>query len=76
MIHSSVREDEPVPFHIRADHHARDGKPLPLHCSGRIHAALHAGGIGVGGGTEEQDCQIAEYVVSVFEQETKTILGK
>ena len=35
-----------------------------------------AGGIGVGGGTEEQDCQIAEYVVSVFEQETKTIPGK
>ena len=27
-----------------------------------------AGGIGVGGGTEEQDCAIAEYVVSVFEQ--------
>ena len=26
-----------------------------------------AGGIGVGGGTEEQDCAIAEYVVSVFE---------
>lgn len=25
----------------------------------------------VGGGTEEQDCEIAEYVVSVFEQETK-----
>lgn len=27
-----------------------------------------AGGIGVGGGTEEQDCAIAEYVVDVFEQ--------
>ena len=27
-----------------------------------------AGGIGVGGGTKEQDCQIAEYVVSVFEE--------
>lgn len=27
-----------------------------------------AGGIGIGGGTEEQDCQIAEYVVSVFEE--------
>lgn len=26
-----------------------------------------AGGIGVGGGTEEQDCEIAEYVLSVFE---------
>ncbi len=30
-----------------------------------------AGGIGVGGGTEEQDCAIAEYVVSVFEELTK-----
>lgn len=30
-----------------------------------------AGGIGVGGGTEEQDCQIAEYVVSVFEEITQ-----
>ncbi|MBQ8824126.1 MAG: heme-binding protein [Ruminococcus sp.] len=29
-----------------------------------------AGGIGVGGGTEEQDCEIAEYIVSVFEQLT------
>ncbi len=28
------------------------------------------GGIGVGGGTEEQDCKIAEYVVSVFEKLT------
>ena len=27
-----------------------------------------AGGIGVGGGTEKQDCEIAEYVVSVFEK--------
>jgi glc operon protein GlcG len=26
------------------------------------------GGIGVGGGTEEQDCKIAEYVVSVFNE--------
>lgn len=25
----------------------------------------------VGGGTEEQDCAIAEYVVSVFEELTK-----
>lgn len=33
----------------------------PLFENGRI-----AGGIGVGGGTEEQDCAIAEYVVSVF----------
>ena len=30
-----------------------------------------AGGIGVGGGTEEEDCAIAEYVVSVFEELTK-----
>lgn len=34
----------------------------PLFAGGKI-----AGGIGVGGGTEEQDCAIAEYVVSVFE---------
>lgn len=34
----------------------------PLFVKGRI-----AGGIGVGGGTEEQDCTIAEYIVSVFE---------
>ena len=33
----------------------------PLFVNGRI-----AGGIGVGGGTEEQDCAIAEHVVSVF----------
>lgn len=33
----------------------------PLFVNGKI-----AGGIGVGGGTEEQDCAIAEYVVSVF----------
>lgn len=36
----------------------------PLFAGGKI-----AGGIGVGGGTEEQDCAIAEYVVSVFERE-------
>ena len=35
----------------------------PLLVNGKI-----AGGIGVGGGTEEQDCEIAEYVVSVFEK--------
>lgn len=35
----------------------------PLFVNGKI-----AGGIGVGGGTEEQDCKIAEYVVSVFEK--------
>lgn len=33
----------------------------PLFANGKI-----AGGIGVGGGTEEQDCTIAEHVVSVF----------
>lgn len=26
------------------------------------------GGIGVGGGTEEQDCEIAEYVLSLFKK--------
>lgn len=38
----------------------------PLFVKGKI-----AGGIGVGGGTEEQDCAIAEYVVSVFDELTK-----
>lgn len=38
----------------------------PLFVNGKI-----AGGIGVGGGTEEQDCTIAEYVVSVFDRVTK-----
>ena len=38
----------------------------PLFVDGKI-----AGGIGVGGGTEEQDCAIAEYVVSVFEELTR-----
>lgn len=38
----------------------------PLFVNGKI-----AGGIGVGGGSEEQDCEIAEYVVSVFEELTK-----
>ena len=38
----------------------------PLFANGKI-----AGGIGVGGGTEEQDCTIAEYVVSVFEKSIK-----
>ncbi len=27
-----------------------------------------AGGIGVGGGTEKQDCEIAEYVLTEFEK--------
>lgn len=35
----------------------------PLFTKGKI-----VGGIGVGGGTEEQYCAIAEYVLSVFEQ--------
>ena len=35
----------------------------PLFANGKF-----AGGIGVGGGTEDQDCLIAEYVVSVFEE--------
>lgn len=34
----------------------------PLFVNGKI-----AGRIGVGGGTEEQDCKIAEYVLSEFE---------
>ena len=38
----------------------------PLFVNGKI-----TGGIGVGGGTEEQDCTIAEYVVSVFDELTK-----
>ncbi len=33
----------------------------PLFVKGKI-----AGGIGVGGGTEEQDCAVAEYVLSKF----------
>lgn len=37
----------------------------PLFVNGKI-----VGGIGVGGGTETQDCEIAEYVVSVFEKLT------
>lgn len=38
----------------------------PLFVNGNI-----AGGIGVGGGTEGEDCAIAEHVVSVFEELTK-----
>ena len=38
----------------------------PLFVKGKI-----AGGIGVGGETEEEDCAISEYVVSVFEELTK-----
>ncbi len=38
----------------------------PLFVNERI-----AGGIGIDSGTEEQDCRIAEYIVSVFEELTK-----
>ena len=38
----------------------------PLFAEGKI-----AGGIGVGGGSEEQDCEIAEHVVSVFNEAIK-----
>lgn len=38
----------------------------PLFVNGKI-----VGAIGVGGGTEDEDCTIAEYVVSEFEQLTK-----
>lgn len=37
----------------------------PFFIKGKI-----VGGLGVGGGTEKQDCTIAEYVVSVFEEFT------
>lgn len=35
----------------------------PLFREGKI-----VGGIGVGGGTEEQDCEIAEYILSLFKK--------
>ena len=38
----------------------------PLFAGGKI-----AGGIGVGGGSEAQDCEIAEHVVSVFNEAVK-----
>ena len=38
----------------------------PLFVNGKI-----VGAIGVGGGTEAPDCEIAEYVVAVFEELTK-----
>ena len=38
----------------------------PLFVNGKI-----AGGIGVGGGSEKQDCTIAEYVVGLFNALTK-----
>ena len=40
----------------------------PLFINGKI-----AGGIGVGGGSEEQDCQIAEYVLLKFEEFAKQL---
>lgn len=43
----------------------------PLFADGRI-----VGAIGVGGGTEAQDCEIAEYVVKVFEESVKTADGR
>ena len=38
----------------------------PLFANGKI-----VGAVGVGGGTEDEDCTIAEYVVSVFEELTR-----
>lgn len=43
----------------------------PLFADGRI-----VGAVGVGGGTEAQDCEIAEYVVKVFEESVKTADGQ
>lgn len=43
----------------------------PLFADGRI-----VGAVGVGGGTEAQDCEIAEYVVKVFEESMKTTDGQ
>lgn len=43
----------------------------PLFVNGKI-----VGGIGVGGGTEKQDCEVAEYVVSLFEKQAGQILGR
>lgn len=43
----------------------------PLFADGRI-----VGAVGVGGGTEAQDCEIAEYVVKVFEESVKTADGR
>lgn len=43
----------------------------PLFVNGKI-----AGAIGVGGGTEAQDCEIAEHVVKLFEELTKRNTGK
>lgn len=43
----------------------------PLFVNGKI-----AGTIGVGGGTEAQDCEIAEHVVKLFEELTKRNTSK
>lgn len=43
----------------------------PLFADGRI-----VGAVGVGGGTEAQDCEIAEYVMKVFEESVKTADGR
>lgn len=43
----------------------------PLFADGRI-----VGAVGVGGGTEAQDCEIAEYVVKVFEESVKAADGR
>lgn len=47
------------------------GKLCKLIYSFSLTEGKNAGAIGVGGGTEEQDCAVAEYVVSIFEEETK-----
>lgn len=62
-------EKEPLAALLRAGRR-RDGR-WPAANDPRITLVaggypLFAGGIGVDGGTEEQDCAIAEYVVSVF----------
>lgn len=43
----------------------------PLFADGRI-----VGAVGVGGGTEAQDCEIAGYMVKVFEESVKTADGR
>ena len=43
----------------------------PLFAGGKI-----AGGIGVGGGPEEQDCAIVEYVLGVFERLTGDVASE
>lgn len=50
---------------------AAEGEALMAIQTNDPRITLVAGGIGVGGGTEKQDCEIAEYVVSVFEKLTR-----